>query len=135
MRLKARQAGSPGGKRGSWNPLLSPSHSCSPSLLCAHACLCAVSAGGHPPDGESFPCPSAARTAESSEMERIGNHSSSLGFKLLPPKVTRQLMLEWVVHFARLIHIIASIPHSLCVDNTWHHPGQGGAQVLNEARK
>lgn len=102
---------------------------------CARACLCAVSAGGHPPDGESFPCLSAARTAESSEMERVGNHSSSLGFKQLPHKITRQLMLEWVVHSARLIRIIASIPRSLCVDNTWHHPGQGGAQVFNEARK
>lgn len=134
MRLKARLAGFPAWKAR----LLEPSPVTLPllfSLAPVRACLCAVSAGGHPPDGESFPCLSAARAAESSEMERVGNHSSSLGFKLLPPKITRQLMLEWVVHSARLIHIIASIPHSLCVDNTWHHPGQGGAQVFNEARK
>lgn len=101
---------------------------------CARMFVCRI-CWGPPSRWGIIPCLSAARAAESSEMERVGNHSSSLGFKLLPPKITGQLMLEWVVHSARLIHIIASIPHSLCVDNTWHHPGRGGAQVFNEAHK
>lgn len=53
MRLKARLAGFPAWKAR----LLEPSPVTLPllfSLAPVRACLCAVSAGGHPPDGESF---------------------------------------------------------------------------------
>ena len=120
--------------------LLEPSpvplpHLFSLAPVCACMSVCCICWGATLQMGKHFHVCLQLGLQESSEMERVGNHSSSLGFKLLPPKITRQLMLEWVVHSARFIHIITSIPHSLCVDNTWHHPGQGGAQVLNETHK
>lgn len=90
---KAEHAGSSGGKRTSWTPsLLSLSHSCFPSSLCVyHACvLCLMGVGEDMfQTGKHFHICLQLGLQESSEIEKVSNHSSSSGFKLLPPKITR----------------------------------------------